>query len=362
MATQTISLSDILPPSDATIAAVLQMPNLNQFDEYGDNGIDPVADAVFSPAVQMLAVTQEEKYSAVQKMMDASDLINKTVFLKTRFGSLGNSRKVAGSEVLETDADVTLLKVSKTLLESPELDAIRKSDGMMRKWLGNTCLPFDMGIMLLPIGLVDKAEAKMKDYEIERAALVETFIKAYDVQRDTAASHLGSLYNLSDYPSVDEIRAKFKFKWQYTTFSVPGSLKNISAALFEAEQEKAAATMQAATEEITAIMRETMFKLVSHLQDKLSPGDDGKSKILKEAAVKNLTEFLDTFDLRNVTNDVELAIMVKKARELLNGTSATAIRSSDILKAKTLTGLDNIMDTLSSMVQEKPGRMFKDED
>jgi hypothetical protein len=309
-----------------------------------------------------IAPTAQEQQDAVQKMMDASALINKTVFLKTRFGAIGNARKVSGAEVLKTDADAALLKVSKTLLDSAELDAIKKEDGKMRAWLYNTCLPFDMGIMLLPIGLIETAEAKMKAYKIERAALVEKFITAYPGLCAEAAQHLGSLFEASEYPTVDEIRKRYTFDWQYTTFSVPGQLKNISSALFEAEQQKAAATMQAATEEITSLMRETLLKLVSHLQARLSPGDEGKPKILRESAVDNLTQFLNTFDLRNVTNDADLASQVAKARALIGGHDANALRNSDVLKTQVLAGLDSIMDSLSGMVEEKPGRKFRDEE
>jgi len=275
---------------------------------------------------------------------------------------LGTTRKVSGSDVLETDADMSLLKVSKTLLDSPELDAIKKADGAMRKWLYNTCLPFDMGIMLLPIGLVEKAEEKMTAYKAERAALVDKFIAAYPELCAHASVHLGSLYQPSEYPTVEEIKAKFHFDWQYASFSVPGQLKNISAALFQKEQQKHAESLKIAQEEITAVMRESMYKLVSHLQERLKPGDNGKAKILKESAVKNLNEFLESFDLRNVADDSDLKKLVDKARALVGGRDASQFRSSDQLKASVLSGLDSIMDSLSGMVEEQPGRKFRDED
>lgn len=355
MELSSITSADVLIPSDETIAAITSAP----FDEYGDNDVAPQP---VNTSITPLTPTQQETNTAVQKMMDASELINKTIFVKVGFGSIGNSRKVSGAEVLETDADKSFLKVSKTLLDSPELDAIKRADGKMREWLYNTCLPFDMGIMLLPIGLVETAETRMKEYQQERQVLVENFIAAYPALCEAAAKQLGSLYKASEYPTVSDIKAKFVFKWQYTTFSVPGSLKNISQALFESEKEKAAKTMQAASEEITALMRETMLKLVSHLQNRLSPGDEGKPKILRESAVNNLMEFLNSFDMRNVTNDADLAAQVKKARELVSGTSAGALRNSDTLKTQVLSGLDGIMDSLTGLVEEKAGRKFRDEE
>ena len=83
-----------------------------------------------------------------------TDLARKTVFIKVHLGLLGNSRKVSSSQV-EVDADKELIRVAKTLLDSPELQAIRTLDGDVRRFLYDTCLPFEVGIHLLPLGLLE---------------------------------------------------------------------------------------------------------------------------------------------------------------------------------------------------------------
>lgn len=292
---------------------------------------------------------------------DASTLSDKTVFLKVRFGSLGNSRKVAGKDaVLDTDADKDLLKVSKTLLDSSELEAIKKADGKMRQFLYNTCLPFDLGTQLLPVGLIETVQAKLTEFKAERESLVSGFVSAYPTLCDSASKRLGSLYNSFEYPGADTIRAKFIFDWQYVSFGVPGQLKGISAGLFKAEQEKAAETMKAAAEEITLLMRQTLYEMVSHLQDKLTPGSDGKTKILRETAVTHLQEFLNTFELRNVTDDKELSAIVQKTKALIHGTSAENLRNSEVFRDKIRAGMSGIADSLSGMVEDKAGRKFRD--
>lgn len=292
---------------------------------------------------------------------DASQLTSKVVFLRTRFGVIGNTRKVPGADVLETDADKALLRVSKQLLDSPELDAIKKADSKMRQWLYNTCLPFDIGMQMLPRGLVNNAVSKMTEYKAERAELVEAFITAYPALMEKASGELKSLYSGADYQGIESVRAKFVFDWHITTFGVPETLKEISADLYKAEQIKAEQQMKDATAEITALMRQTLFDMVAHLQEKLTPGDDGKPKRIYESAVTNITEFLDSFDARNVTNDAELAAQVKKARELLTGTNVATLRSSDSFREKLRAGMEGLTTTLSGMVEVTPGRKFRDE-
>jgi hypothetical protein len=318
---------------------------------------------VFSPEVALPPVTLAEIEAAQETpaMRDDTDLASKTVFLRIRFGALGNQKKVAG-DVLETDADKSLLKVSKTLLDSPELDAIRKADGQMRNWLYNICLPYDMGIMLLPLGLIETVQQRLVSYRAERQVMVDTFVEAYPQLCAHAAEQLGSLFDVANYPDVSEIKARFVYEWQYVSFGVPGTLAGISQEIFNSEKQKAAQQMQAATEEITAVMRQTLFEMVSHLQDRLTPTPDGRPRILRESAVKNLQEFLSTFDLRNVTDDRDLAAEVKKVRELISGTSAVSLRSSDEFREKVRAGMEGITSNLAGMVEEVVGRKFRTED
>lgn len=292
---------------------------------------------------------------------DCADLAQKTVFVKVRFGSLGNSRKV-NDNVLETDADKELLKVSKTLLDSAELEAVRKADGKMRQYLYNTCLPFDIGIMLLPCGLIADVHKRLTEYREKRAELVSAFLAVYPELCKQAALRLGSLYNPGDYPSAEAVKAKFVFDWQYVSFGVPGQLKGISSGLFESEQAKASAMMKAAAEDITVLMRQTLLEMVSHLQERLTPGDDGKAKILRESAVKNLQEFLNTFDLRNVTDDKALQSQVAKVKALISGTNAEALRNSDVFRDKIRAGMSEVSSSLSTMVEDKASRKFRTDD
>lgn len=295
------------------------------------------------------------------EVMDKADLAQKTVFVKVRFGSLGNSRKV-NDNVLETDADKELLKVSKTLLDSEELEAIRKADGKMRQYLYNTCLPFDIGILLLPCGLISDVHKRLTEYRETRGELVSKFLTAYPELCKSAALRLGSLYNPADYPTAETVKARFVFDWQYVSFGVPGQLKGISAGLFAAEQEKASAIMKAAAEDITVLMRQTLLEMVSHLQERLTPTDDGKAKILRESAVKNLQEFLNTFDLRNVTDDKALQGQVAKVKALISGTNAEALRNSDVFRDKIRSGMAEVSSVLSTMVEDKAGRKFRTDD
>ena len=186
-----------------------------------------------------------------------ADLARKTVFIKLHLGLLGNSRKVSSSQV-EVDADKALIRVSKNLLDSPELQAIRSLDGDIRRYLYDTCLPFDVGIHLLPLGLIEAVDERLREFKAQRDELVEVFLLAYPRLCQEAAVRLRTLYNPADYPPVDEVRACFTLSWQYISYGVPEQLGEISARIFETEREKAAEAMSQACDEIQQVMRASL--------------------------------------------------------------------------------------------------------
>src|SRR6266567_4657562 len=125
------------------------------------------------------------------------DLARKTVFVKLHLGLLGNTRKVSSAQV-EVDADKNSIHISKSLLDSPELEAVRRLDGEIRRYLYSICLPFEPGIHLLPIGLIEPADDKLNEF---RAKLKE------QVER---ARHLLSGTTTDAIRNTTELRARVR--------------------------------------------------------------------------------------------------------------------------------------------------------
>lgn len=303
----------------------------------------------------------------------AFTITDKTTFVRVQFGVFGNSRKVTNSLVLKNDAAASkLLKINQTLLESPELDAIRSADGKMRTYLYSKCLPYDMGVMILPYALLEQVDTELNDYQKKvRPELVEAFITAYPDRLKQAeakvmvlSTEMGIDFNMlwhpEYYPTADELKGAFKFNWQYITFTTPETLKEMG--MYEAEQAKAAAKMQQAAEEITLLMRQTLFELIDHLKTALEPNENGKPKRLFSSAITNIQDFLETFSARNITNDSELDALVQSAKLLVHpGLGTDQIKKDEQFKAGLHTSLEALGSQLKELVEVIPGRKFRDE-
>jgi len=286
------------------------------------------------------------------------NLARKTVFVKLRLGLPGNSRKISSSQI-EVDADKSLVKASKTLLDSLELEAVRRLDGEIRRYLYSMCLPFEVGIHLLPIPLIEAVDAKLREFQAQRQELVELFLAAYPRLCEEAALRLRTLYSPLDYPPMDEVRSEFTASWQYISYGVPEQLRAVSERMFQEERDKAAERMAEAYTEVRQVLREAMVELVAHLRDRLADQPDGTPQRLRESTVQKLREFLDTFDFRNVTNDEELREQVERARALLAGATTDAIRNTAELRTRVREGMAAIAARLEVMASDRVGRKFR---
>jgi len=286
------------------------------------------------------------------------DLAQRTVCVKVRLGRIGNTRKVSNSQV-EVDTDKSLIRVSKHLLDSKELRSIANFDGEVRRYLYDTCLPFEAGIHLCPLALLERMEGKLREFAAHRKELVKEFLAAYPALCQDAAKRLRSLYNPADYPPAEYVEDQFSFIWQYISFGVPEQLREISTKIWQDEREKAAEMMAEAGREIQQVLRTAMAELVKHMRDRLKDGPDGKALRFKESTVSNLVEFLGTFDFRNVTDDAELKVLVDKARTMLAGVNADDLRTTAGLRAQVQQGMADLAAELDNMIVKKPGRKFR---
>lgn len=291
--------------------------------------------------------------------MDKSvNLAENAVVLNVFFGGPGNSRKV-DSEMVKVDADKDAIHVSKELLDSDEFKAIWRHRGYVKGFIKSRCLPsfFRSGFFLLPVNLVQEVDAKLQEMQTEDRDLIKKFIDVYPDRVKEAKDRLQKLYDPADYPSVDRVKAAFKFEVRYLAFSTPGKLASISQKLFKREQEKAERYWAEAAVEVQKALRTVMADLVTHMVEKLSGSNgDGKKKIFRDSMITKMEEFLELFGKRNITGDGETEALVKKAKAVMKGVDAEILRSDEDVRRRVARDFGAIKKTLDTMLQDKPVR------
>ncbi len=286
--------------------------------------------------------------------------------------SIGSTRKVPTSHVT-VDAEEKLIKVSKTLLDSDELRAIRSLDNEGRQTIYSMCIASKIiksGVYLCPFKNIEKVQAYLLNWKSERQLLIDALVGKYPEIVASDQERLRSEFVFSDYPGVTlngndklivdplALAAEFSMSWQYCNFETPQALKSVSVEFFEREREKAAIMWSDANAEVKTVLRQQMADLVNHMADKLAGKDDGKPKVFRNTMVDNMNEFLSSFDARNIADDAELTGLVKKARDLMQGVLPDALRKNEGLRDSVKAGFDKIKAGLDQMLTEKPKRQF----
>jgi hypothetical protein len=284
-------------------------------------------------------------------------LIDKTVFLRLNFGRFGVTRKVDIG--IQSEAVESRFTHQKKLLVSPELKAIAKADNEIKAQIDAICLPYDVGIRFAPIAAIEQIDNILSDYAKTRPMLIEAFVQAYSDQVVEAEKELKEHFDFADYPGTQDIRKQFTFTYQFISFSVPGHLKSVAPGVFAAEKEKAHEMLMEAAAGIGQALATTAHELVANLLDRLTPDADGKSKKLYAVHVTKLQEFLNTFDLRNVTDSKELQIEMDKLKAIMSGIDVEKIKNSETLRLGLQSQFKEVTQSIGALVEVK-GRKFRD--
>jgi hypothetical protein len=101
-----------------------------------------------------------------------------------------------------------------------------------------------------------------------------------------------------------------------------------------------------------------MRDLVNHLVEVLTPDDDGKPRKFHATTVSKLTDFLENFAIRNVTDDKVLASIVDSAKSLLSGVDVKDLRGNEAIRDNVQKSFAMVKECLDGLVQESGSRMM----
>lgn len=178
-----------------------------------------------------------------------------------------------------------------------------------RLWHNTRTMPWaDRGPRLLPTSLfLDyKTEANARQAYFDNK--VAEFLVAYPRLVQTAHNYLGDLFDPTDYPSEDEVRAKFGFRLVFSPVPDAGDFRiDLPAQEMVAMQQQYQAQ---ADERVASAMKEQWGKLhdmVTRMSDKLVEPEDGEDKRRwHDTFITNAQEMCQMLTHLNVTRDPTL--------------------------------------------------------
>ena len=263
--------------------------------------------------------------------------------------------KKASAEVTDSNhAKAGTARVTKSLLgDNAELKAIQKLAGQVRNdQLYIYSLPWDdSGWRLLTTALMPEFFKMMTEMQNEFYRLVDVFIANYAFAKTEAIIELGDLFDPTDYPSEDVLRAKFSFKIDKEPIAETGDwrvdVQNDAMDSLKSDYSKRYA------EKLSGAMNDVWAQLhdkLSKLSERIDYGDHEDKKVFKSGTVDNLTGLVDLLDSFNITNDPLMTKTSADLKRCMRGVSPEALREDSGLRAETKRNLDQAIKNLPSLL------------
>ena len=232
----------------------------------------------------------------------------------------------------------------KLLAGSDKLEKVQKIATAVRTWNYQQTLPWsDGGSRLLPMKSFFDYKATLGNYEQQYNDAVEDFLVEYPQLVSSSAFTLGDLFDRGEYPTAEELRSKFRFKYVFCPVPDAGDFR-----IDVEEQAKSELQQQYKDyyqEKLNSAMKDAWDRLhetLTHLSDRMDYTDENKKKFW-DSTITNASDLCGLLTSLNITNDPKLEQMRQKLEKALSGVDASDIRESEAIRTSVKSKVDEIL-------------------
>ena len=254
-------------------------------------------------------------------------------------------------------AESKFLSAGKKLLDTnhPAFKAVTAVRGKIQSCWKSISLPYpESGVRLIRQDKIDEFDRQMRGFRSELAEAVENLDRHYHDLKAAARQRLGSLFNASDYP--ESLAGAFSVEWDFPSVEPPDYLQQLNPQLYEEECRRVQSRFDEAVQMAEEAFTAELAKLISHLTERLSGQDDGKSKIFRDSAVENLNEFFQRFRDLNVRSNAQLDQLVADAQRVVRGVEPQSLRDNAGLRQHVATEMSRVQSVLDGLLVDRPRR------
>lgn len=295
----------------------------------------------------------------VSERTSAATILQRAVCLTLTCSYLGNNRKVPLEKLVEVSGGTKELEerhfhATMRLIDPKKLTPCSSVIGRAKQFLRSIAIPtprvFGERSYLVPSACAVAVDARLGEFQSELAYEALKLSEVYTQAIAEQAVALGPMFNATLYATPTEVARAFRMDWNFVSFAAPENLETVDRALFAATQQKYQVRMAEAYDEVKLVLRDTLRQLVADIAFKLSPTADGKPRVFRGTILKDMTDFLATFDLRNIADDAELAGVVRALKGLTTGIDPDGLRDFAVVRDRVRIGMQVATDRLDELV------------
>jgi hypothetical protein len=179
-------------------------------------------------------------------------------------------------------------------------------------------------------------------------ALVDKFIVAYPNLVSAAAFQLGDLFDRNEYPDVEKVVNKFKFRVNYLPVPMAGDFRvDINE---EAKAEIIMSCEGLYKERLDNAMKDAWTRLhdcLLRMSERLSDNENGDRKRIHDTLVENAVELTSLLKHFNLTGDSNMETARTELENAIKNHDADDLRESHMAREAVKTKVDAILSKFS---------------
>lgn len=259
-------------------------------------------------------------------------------------------REVTDQVNANANANINAGKFMKDLFAGTSLrkDIEKFAAGVRVKHLRYTLPWADKGDRLLTTALFIDYKQFINESEQKFNQLCDNFFIAYPQLLADAPLHLGSLYKADDYPTLEEVRSRFGFRYVFSPLPESGDFRlDVGNAELEELKHKYATDYDLRLAEAMREPWERLHTVLTGMSTKLTDDDtdddDKPKKRYHDSLITNAQDLCALLTKLNVTGDPKLEEARRQLETALIGADIEAIKESPAVRETMKARVDNIL-------------------
>lgn len=254
-------------------------------------------------------------------------------------------KRASADVIRDNNASKGMANVTKSLLDCPQLDAVKAHTAAIRFAHRQSTLPWsESGLRLVTNAEYIDYHRNITGMINEFHKLVEQLLDAYQWEVASAQTKLGDLFDINEYPAVDVLRRKFRVSLSYMPLPTAGDFRlDIGNDAQEVLRDQYEAHYN---NQITKAMADLWQRLLEPLQNmssRLAYGHGDTPTGFRDTLVSNVEEIAALMKTCNIAGDADMEQIRQDIVHTLRGVTADGLRHDPYLRSQTKSRVDSIL-------------------
>lgn len=247
-----------------------------------------------------------------------------------------------------------LLRVNKTLIDSPQVKMLSKIGGQItNNIIRKICVPWDDGEHLITVELIDKFEEQLRKKVDHFEETKRELGDVYEAQVQRARLALGDAFNELDYPSREEVLSRYSITIEYRPLPSGNDIRvNLPQSKIDQlksdVESQVTSRIEQAVETVHERVVDTLQSLIEGLERHGHKGNDAKrASKFSDNTVNKIAELADILPALNITGDPKLTSASNDLLTKLRDLDADELRSDETKRQSTAETAKSIVSNLT---------------